>query len=569
LIYLNKYKKKYKELFERINFRKKLLFNLDKSTEWYEQNKRKIEFLFEYDELRNYIFDKFSVLWEKGNISKDKEIFAIITQVSVANAILAGIPGKLGIGVYICIALEFYLALAIARRVGFNIPDDDQNETELKKWIWVNFKSLAPYGLYFSFAGFIAIYAFKHMFSFVFSIMSGPVPFVVVFTEYVLTTFVGILFWTAFEQINDPKNPKILYSSFAKTKDLLSHQKDSIRHTFTTKNVQNTFDKLKDWFTGNIFKDLPNIRGDVFVSASIGFLLAGKHEAFDGPIGKIFIKSIKDRWSELEDASIGKISEFMKEKYSDDQIPGVINTIKGKLFENLSVAHENQDGDEWTAYLHENQSYPGSDMIMTNYKTGEILELSLKATDNLHYIESSLLKYPEFPILTTFSEIPDEYPYLEMLIASEFSNREIQEITESNFEELVDNLTPITRLSGVAAVSTGVAGVAFFSLWPFVVAYKRKIISKERLIDAFKKVFPKAGEELVYRILLMVICGPIYGWYVLAKTAIKFTPKPEDTIYLSYAEKGNNKNEIYNIPDELSESKGWITRLVSKFKSKG
>ena len=461
MIFLNKHKKKYNELFERINFRKELLFNLDKPKKWYEENKRKIEFIFEYDELRNYIFDKFSALWEQGNITKDKEIFAIITQVAVANAVLAGIPGKLGIGVYICIALEYYLAYAIARRVGFKISQDDQNETELKKWIWLKFKSFAPYGLYFSFVGFITFYAFKHIFSFVFSIMSGPVAFVVVFTEYILTIFIGILFWTAFEQINDPKNPKILFSSFKKTKDLLIHQKDSIRHTFTTKNVQNTFEKLKNWFTGNIFKDLPNIRGDVFVSACVGFLLAGKHEAFDGPIGKLFIQSIRDRWSQLEDAPIGKIAEFMEDKYDDDQIPGVINTIKGKLFEHLSVVQENQDGDEWTAYLHENQSYPGSDMIMTNYKTGETIELSLKATDNLHYIESSLLKYPEFPILAT-SEISEEYPNIEMLIASEFSNREIQEITESNFEELVDNLIPITRLTGTIAISSGIAGAAFF-----------------------------------------------------------------------------------------------------------
>ena len=63
-------------------------------------------------------------MWEKGKISKDKEIYAIITQVSVANAILAGIPGKLGIGVFVCIALEFYMALAIARRIGFKISED-------------------------------------------------------------------------------------------------------------------------------------------------------------------------------------------------------------------------------------------------------------------------------------------------------------------------------------------------------------------------------------------------------------------------------------------------------------
>jgi len=164
-------------------------------------------------------------------------------------------------------------------------------------------------------------------------------------------------------------------------------------------------------------------------------LLIGKHDALGGPVGQIFIQSIRDRWPKLEDASVGEIAEFMKEEYSDGAIPGVINQIKGKLFENLTVAHENADGDEWRAFLHEDESYPGSDMIMENTETGETIELSLKATENLNYIESSLLKYPEFPILTT-SEIPEEYPDLEMVIASDFSHREIKEITEYNYQIL-------------------------------------------------------------------------------------------------------------------------------------
>ena len=64
---------------------------------------------------------------------QDKEIYAIITLVSVVNAILVGITGKLGIGVFVCIALEFYMALAIARRIGFKISEDDSEETKNKK----------------------------------------------------------------------------------------------------------------------------------------------------------------------------------------------------------------------------------------------------------------------------------------------------------------------------------------------------------------------------------------------------------------------------------------------------
>ena len=314
-----------------------------------------------------------------------------------------------------------------------------------------------------------------------------------------------------------------------------------VKHTFSAENIIDCGRKLKGWFTGDFLRDLPNVRGDIFVSASIGYLLVGKYEAFDGPIGQMFIQSISDKWPNLEDASSGEISEFMKEQYSEDAIPGVINLIKGKLFEHLSVAHENADGDEWTASLHNKETYPGSDMIMTNTETGDTIELSLKATENLNYIESSLLKYPEFPILTT-SEIPEEYPNLDMVVASNFSNREIQEITESNFEELADTLTPFSRLSSASAVSLGVAGATIFSLWPFVVAYKRNKISLEKLKQACEKVFLKAGEELVYRLTLMVVFGPIYGWYVLAKTAIKPTPEPEN--------KKQSKRLIYKKSEE-------------------
>ena len=44
-----------------------------------------------------------------------------------------------------------------------------------------------------------------------------------------------------------------------------------------------------------------------------------------------------------------------------------------------------------------------------------------------------------------------------------------------------------------------------------------------------KKISPKAGEELVKRIFFMANFGPIYAWYVIAKTVIIYTPEPENT----------------------------------------
>ena len=137
------------------------------------------------------------------------------------------------------------------------------------------------------------------------------------------------------------------------------------------------------------------------------------------------------------------------------------------------------------------------------------------------------MKYPEIPILTT-SELAEEFKDLDMIIASDFRNSEIQEITESNFEELVNNLTPFSRISGATASAVGVAMAAVVSLWPFVAAYKRGKISRDKLEIALIKVFPIAGKELAYRISLFAIFGPLYAWWILARTAMSLTPKPKD-----------------------------------------
>ena len=102
--------------------------------------------------------------------------------------------------------------------------------------------------------------------------------------------------------------------------------------------------------------------------------MKGNESALKGPLGVIFLDSIRQRWPELAGASISEISAKMN-TYSQDQIPGVLNTIKGKFFENLVEYHENNDGDQWTAMLHNDESYPGSDIVLTNMENGEIFEI--------------------------------------------------------------------------------------------------------------------------------------------------------------------------------------------------
>jgi hypothetical protein len=198
--------------------------------------------------------------------------------------------------------------------------------------------------------------------------------------------------------------------------------------------------------------------------------------------------------------------------------------IKGRMFERLVELHENADGDEWRATLHDDPSYPGSDIVFTS-DGGERIEVSLKTTDSADYIEEALRRYPDIPILTT-ENLGPEFEDLDVEMASGFSNEHLTEVTEENFDRLLEGVgdTDAGELGG--AVGVGTAADAAASLWPFVVAYMRGRIGAERLQQACVKVLPEAGGRLATRLMLMAILGPIYAWYLLARSAMQYTPQP-------------------------------------------
>ena len=146
--------------------KKKSFLKLGELRKFYEGYRDRIKPLFENDNLQKYILGSFSDLWEKTleftEIKEDKEIYSLITKVSIVNAVLAGIPGRMAIGVLICIALEIYMGLAIARK--FGIKTSSENES------WEKIKSLTPYVTYFGFVLFVAFYLFKHTLIFLFSL---------------------------------------------------------------------------------------------------------------------------------------------------------------------------------------------------------------------------------------------------------------------------------------------------------------------------------------------------------------------------------------------------------------
>lgn len=480
--------------------------------EWLEENWERVRALFEIDRVRDWVFEPVLGAWRSAEPTTDDRVRAIITQVAVANAAIAGLPGKLGVGVFVSMALEAYMAIAIGRRIGVEIerPQD----------IWK----------YFGLLGGIAatiLWFFRHLLGLAFSLFNlVPILPATVLAEFVVTGFVGAVFWTTFEEVKENRSFAIPLRATGRLgrhlRDLLGYQRRVLADSLSLENLKRVGGRLRDWFTGDALPEPASVRGDIFCAAALGWLLMGRYDELRGPLAQVFLQAIRDRFPDLKDASTVSIADFMRARYNEDQMEGVVNLVKGRMFERLVELHENTDGDEWTARLHDDPSYPGSDIVFTD-ASGDQIEVSLKATDSASYVENALLKYPDIPILTT-EELGTEFEDLDMVIASDFSNQSLIEVTEENFDQLLKEVGGMGAAETAGAVGAGTAVDAAASLWPFAVAYMRGRISAERVKVACAAILPEAGGKVGTRLVLGAILGPIYAWYLLARLAMKATP---------------------------------------------
>tara|TARA_Y100001934_G_C12360683_1_gene780542 strand:+ start:211 stop:1827 length:1617 start_codon:yes stop_codon:yes gene_type:complete len=482
-----------------------------KAQEWFDRNYSRIDALFSKLSVRSIVFEGLEHLWPQSKQSTESDIRNVISQVAVANALIAGLPGKLGVGVFVCMALEAYMALRIANFVGIKV----KSRSDIWKYIALG-----------SGITLTILFVFRHLLSFAYSLFSF-IPFLppLVAAEFIVTNFVGTIFWVGFENAKETGEFSVTRSTkriLSLNKELLGHQGKAIRKRLTYSWVRDRAKILWKHLSGDIVskEHIPKLRGEAFVACGIAYLVIGKTKSFDGPIGELFIQSIRDRWPQLQDQSVDSIGNFMKETYEAHQLHGVHSLIKGKLFERLVEAHENADGDNWKAHLHDDQSYPGSDIVFYDDVSGETLEVSLKATDNSALIEHALLKYPDIPILAT-SEVADEF---DNVTSSVFSNEYVSKVTQENYEQLVSEIEPLETTDVLIGVSAGVGAASVATLWPFFVAYCRGIISYAQFRKAVIKALPNSGAELLTRITLAAFLGPIYGWYVLARFGMALTP---------------------------------------------
>jgi hypothetical protein len=493
--------------------------NFGAAKNWFSENHERVTQLFGDERVTDYVFRSFTDLFRSFQDTTEGQVKTAITQVALANAVLAGLPGKLGVGVYVCMALEAWMAMRIAGFVGVKL----KSSSDIFKYVGV--------------IGGVAVtigWLFTHLLRGAFSLLSLiPVNIpITVLSELFVTDLIGIMFWFAFKEAADQKSFRVpvrmLGQVYRSTSELLSFQINAVKQVISLENIRETGERLWAWLKGDItIPDPARLRGEVCVVAMFALLQRHQYSELEGPLGEIFFQSIRDRWSrELSEASIEDIAHYM-DRYDSEQMLGVISVIKGKMFEHMIGLHENTDGDVWSARLHTDESYPGSDIIFSNMESGQEVEVSLKAVSDPALIERALMRYPDIPILTT-SEMSEEFVDIEMVLATELSDEELQRATENLFDDMMEaNSTAASHLDTAMGVGIGTTAAMTASLWPYVAAYLRGRITREELNQAFRHALGETGDDLAARIALAAVFGPVYAWYLLAKGVMQIVPTDE------------------------------------------
>lgn len=491
----------------------------EKAFVWLKDRLERLQDAVENSSIARFLLEPFAGLFGSTAEGKEDAIRQTITLVAVANMVLAGLPGKLGVGVFVSMALEMFMAYRIGQLCG--LPFDSPKAM----WKWIGGLAATGFGVFF---------LFKEALNVAFSLFNtvGVLP-ATVFSQLVTTNLFGVIFWAVFKSAKEGRKaalPKRLIPWILKeTKALVKHQYTVVRKNLTVTNLKTTGARLKDWLAGNITPDTKSLRGEIFSTAAVALLLSAQSaedlEAhFEGPLGSMWIKAVRLRVPSLSDASVEEIAAHVRDSYvTPEQIRGFENLIQGKFFE-LRVAAEARQ-DNWQAVLHTDESFPGSDIRFYD-SDNTIREYSIKSSAMPDSLEAALVKYPEIPILAT-TEAAMHFGGDPRVVDSGLSGAENREINSANLDALLAN-TPSADVSGASAAAMGVTAGVLSQLWPFTVARLRGNISQAELSRAYTHILGESGKALASRMAWAVVFGPLFAWALLARGTIALTQSAQE-----------------------------------------
>jgi len=194
-------------------------------------------------------------------------------------------------------------------------------------------------------------------------------------------------------------------------------------------------------------------------------------------------------------------------------LDGLQKPVKGKLFEILENAHENNDGDQYQSEIFESPNHPMVDIKISDAMTGKSYGIQLKASENINYIEETLRKYPDTPIIVP-KGVAEKVNH-PLVMDGNYTMDKINEINDSNFEKILD--VQHGEFLAKGGLDAGILILAI-NLMPFIYARQQKQINNDQFAEALKKFIPDITAKTIHRVTLLSLIGPLYAFFLISKS---------------------------------------------------
>lgn len=466
--------------------------------------------------------DILSAIKTLGIKDNEEAAFNYIIICSIFNAIFVGLPGTVGWGVAVSMAIEFIMAVQIAYMTGLMDKVSIFNFKETRKRI---FSLITAVGL----TTVSILYLIKKGLDLVFNTLSSLVitGFATGTSVFITTVFYGLFLYLAFSELKALEKEKLSYKSLVRVTGNAGKYTTKISWKLLTMifKIPKIFKQIKTNVTDafNSHTEIKKIiRADLFQVTALAYILQNQEAALEGPFGKLWLKSVRLSFPNQlsENASVSEIRELLK-SYDADQIPKVLQNIKSKFFEVLEAQYENNDGDQFSTELITEQNNPGFDAIIVHSETKQRALINYKFTDDLGYIENHLQNYPDIPVVVP-KDVFEQLKHTNLAVngdiqSGNYEKDHITEINNENFEKILETNAEIFLIGGVAAGGANLT----IRLMPFLYAYFRGRINKQQLQKAVTTFFPEITARQLNLILMLTLIGPVYGFFILANLGLK------------------------------------------------
>ncbi len=144
------------------------------------------------------------------------------------------------------------------------------------------------------------------------------------------------------------------------------------------------------------------------------------------------LSALRRSRADLAGASQEELRDYLR-SLDEEQLPGLVNNVKGIAHEVWYVEAENADGDGVSAYMYGDTNHPDFDVVLVDDVTGEELELQLKTTDSTAYVENAIDELGAERVVVT-EELANELG----VESSGISNEELTADVEGVVDGIID-----------------------------------------------------------------------------------------------------------------------------------